>query len=54
MPEFKFVRTIQYTEVVRVSAESLEDAQAQADQADGDRMHDDTVISIELAGGRDD
>lgn len=54
MPQFKFVRTMQYTEVIQVSADSLAEAQAQAYQAEGDRMHDDTVISIELAAGRDD
>lgn len=49
MPDFKFVRTVQYTEVVTVSAQDLEEARAQADEADGDRIHDDRVISLELA-----
>lgn len=52
MPDFRFLRTMQYTEVVTVTADSLKDAQAAAHQTDGERMHDDTVVSLEVVEGR--
>lgn len=52
MPDFKFVRTMQYTEVVTVTADCLKEAQAMAHQVDGERMHDDTVVSLEVMEAR--
>lgn len=45
--KFKFLRTVQYTEVVEVEAESFERAKEIASEEDGIRNHDDTPISLE-------
>lgn len=49
MSTFKFVRTVRYTEIVVVEAESLVDAKEKALEADGERNHDDTIVSLELS-----
>lgn len=51
MPAFKFTRTVQYTEVIEVTAETVEEAKRLAKESadDGERNNDDTVISIELS-----
>ena len=46
--KFKFLRTVQYTEVVEVEADTLERAKELASEDDGVRNHDDTTISLEL------
>lgn len=46
MSTYKFKRTMQYTEEVEVEADSLEAARELADEADGVRNNDDTVIDI--------
>jgi len=45
---FKFVRTMRYTEVVEVQADAIDEARELAQAADGERIHDDTVVSLEL------
>jgi hypothetical protein len=45
---FTFLRTMRYTEVVTVEASSISDAKEVAAAADGERNHDDTVLSIEI------
>lgn len=51
MPKFKFIRTVQYTEIIEVTAATVEEAKRLAIDSDddGERNHDDTVISIELS-----
>lgn len=46
MATFKFKRTVQYTEEVTVEAETLAEARELAEEAEGERNHDDTVIDI--------
>lgn len=46
MPQFKFLRTMQYTEVVTVDADDFQAARELAQQEDGERNHDDTVIDM--------
>ena len=48
MAEFKFKRTMKYAEEVVVEAETLAEAKEKAQEDDGVRNHDDTVVSIEL------
>lgn len=47
MQTFKFKRTMQYTEEVEVSAETLAEAWEQAQGEDGVRNNDDRVINME-------
>jgi hypothetical protein len=49
MPTFKFIKTVQYTEIVEVEAETLAEAKEKALEADGERNHDDTLVSMEPA-----
>lgn len=46
MAKFKFVRTVQYTEVVEVEAQDLAAAKQAALEADGERNHDDSVHDL--------
>lgn len=47
MPQFTFKRTVQYTEEVTVDADNLQAARELAQEADGVRNNDDSVIDIE-------
>jgi hypothetical protein len=51
MQTFKFTRTVQYTEVIEVVAETVDDAKRLANESedDGECNNDETVISIELS-----
>ena len=47
MTTFKFVKTIQYTEIVEVEAQTLAEAEEKAVEVDGERNHDDTLVLME-------
>ena len=51
MPKYKFVRTVQYAEIIEVEAASVAEAKVSAyeSEADGERIHDDMVISVEYS-----
>lgn len=44
MPKFKVIKTFQYTEEVEVEASTAEAAKEAANDMDGDRIHDDTLV----------
>ena len=48
MQAFKFIRTMQYTEVIEVQAETYAEARELAEQEDGVRNHDDTVVEMQV------
>ena len=46
MHQFRFIRVVQYTEVVEVEAEDLAAAKRAALEADGEHQNDDSVQEI--------
>lgn len=46
MAIYTFKRTMRYTEVIEVEAESLEEARKKAEAEDGVRNNDDTVVEM--------
>lgn len=48
MPKFTFKRTMVYTEVVTVTADSRADAKELAHAAEGERNNDDIAVDLQL------
>ena len=48
MPKYAVKKIFQYSEIVEVEACSREDAKYIAQEIDGDRIHDDTLIDCEI------
>lgn len=53
MAQFTFLRTVQYTEVIKVDAETYAAAHQMAIEADGERNHDDIPVDLKLLPKRE-
>lgn len=53
MAQFTFLRTVQYTEVIKVDADTYSAAHQMASEADGERNHDDIPVDLKLVPRRE-